>query len=55
MKNKSVKPVSQAEINAANAAYAKQRLATLDARLGSNVGAKRERARLQKYLQPTKG
>lgn len=54
MKTKSEKPApKQAEIDAANAAYAKDRLAVLDARLGSNVGAVRERARLHKYLQPS--
>lgn len=56
MKNTSVKPANkaQAEIKAtrvaAQAAWAKQRIAILDARLGENTGAKRERARLQRYI-----
>jgi hypothetical protein len=54
MKHKSVTPANhkQAEIDAANAAYAKNRVAILDARLGAGIGAKRERSRLTKYLQP---
>lgn len=53
MKTKSEKP-SLAEINAAIRRYVTARTAALDSRLGENVGAVRERARLSKMLEAAK-
>lgn len=53
MNKKSVKSVSSmtfSEIDSANAAWAKTRLLVLNARLGKDVGAKKERTRLAKYI-----